>query len=188
MRENHSFSFQTLFLSEAGYKRGHVGWSPPFTASLIPCGLFLLFFKTQRTWEPAPGGPSPTHAHLRVALSALSAHLLVRVFHAAAVGPLPAVGGPDGECVVFLLLTVQFLFRSDYSLARGLIHHHGIKGGILPVNFKATDLTWGVNQSGLGRPPEPSAHCPPPPKERDDNSLAARGFGGSVDKAGGAVL
>lgn len=52
------------------------------------------------------------------------------------------------------------------------------------MNFKATNLTWGVNRNGLIHLSlEPSAHCPPPPKKIDNNS-AARGVGRSVDKAG----
>lgn len=39
--------------------------------------------------------------------------LLVRFFHARAIRSLSAVEGLDGECVVFLQLTVQFLLRAD---------------------------------------------------------------------------
>lgn len=65
----------------------------------------------------------------------------MRLFHVGPIWSLPAVVGLDGERVVFLKLTVQFLFGANDSLASGLIHDHCVKGDILPVNFKSTNLT-----------------------------------------------
>lgn len=114
-----------------------------------PAELFRLHFKTRST-RGQVRCHSPRTLISWAALFALRpVHLLVRFFHTRAVRSLPAVVGLDGEGVVFLKLTVQFLFGADYPLTRGLIHYHSIKRDILPVDFKATNLTWGVKQNRL---------------------------------------
>lgn len=118
--------------------------------------------------------------------------LLVRLLGAgAAVGRPAAVVGLDGERVVLLQLAVQLLFGADEPLARGLIHHHGLKGHALPVDLKPTDLTWGGKQrrSAPLPPNRPQADTLPAPHPRKPTTtMAARGGRGSVGEAGGAVL
>lgn len=127
-----------------------------------------------------------------LSLSLCPAHLLVRSFYTGPVWPLPTVIGLDGERVVLLQLTVQLLCGANDPLASGFIHHHCVKGHILSVNLKSTNLTWGVKVAWVRiSATQTQGALPSSPKENKQRQFGSQGLGGrggSVDKARALVL
>ena len=132
-----------------------------------------------------------THTHTH-AYTLCPAHLLVRFFHIGPVWPLPAVIGLDGERVILLQLTVQLLCGTNDPLASGFIHHHCVKGHILSMNLKSTNLTWGVKAAWVRiSATQTQGALPSTPKENEQRQFGSQGLGvggGSVDKARALVL
>lgn len=67
-------------------------------------------------------------------------YALVGFLHVAAIRSLSTVVGLDGESVLLLQLTVQFILGPDHTLPGGLIQHHCLERHVLPVNPEAADL------------------------------------------------
>lgn len=78
------------------------------------------------------------------------------------VGSLSAVVRLDGEAVLPLILTVQWLLRADQALASGAVQNHGFeldrprtRGTV--VNAEAADFTW-ESRKGMESPGENNPH------------------------------
>lgn len=64
----------------------------------------------------------------------------MRFLHVAAIRSLSTVVGLDGEGMLLLQLTIQFILGPDQALASGLIQHHRLERHVLPVDPEAADL------------------------------------------------